>query len=39
VVELLVKQGADVNVQGESHGTALHAISFGGHVVVELLVK
>jgi len=38
VVELLVKQGADVNVQDGSHGTALPAASFGGYEkVAELL--
>ena len=40
MVEMLVKQGADVNVQGGSHGTALPAASFGGHEkVVKMLVK
>ena len=39
MVELLVKQGADVNAQGGVYGTALEAASIRGHEKVELLVK
>ena len=40
IVELLLRNGADVNAQGGVYGTALQAASYGGHEkVVELLLS
>ncbi|KAI9681017.1 MAG: hypothetical protein M1822_007091, partial [Bathelium mastoideum] len=40
IVELLIKEGADVNAQGGEYGNALQAASWGGNPqIVELLIK